>query len=220
MRGMLTRLLQDTASTPEWSVAEKDELINLGLLEAETRVLVVDPAAFISVDTFDQVANQERYDKPAGFLFEYELAIKDSGQATGWRALPRGTYRGTRGRVASATVEYASLGRYFYLSPIPSTSVDEGFRLTWVYPISVSADSDVPLLALPLHRAAVDWATGLALAETSEREAMDAAFARAEKAFERIPVYYRRSRVPQGITPLVRDAASRLRLARDVYLSG
>jgi len=220
MRALLRRRLQDTAATPELSDANLNELLNLALLDIQEAVLAVDPGAFVSVDTFDQAASQERYDKPPGFLYEYELAILDASKAAGWRPLIRQSYQESRLRVSGATVAYSSLGRFFYLSPIPSASVNEGLRLTWVYSLSMNADSDVPLLVLPLHDAVVDAAMAKALSETSELEAMDRANARVARKLERLPTYYRRSRNPLSIQPaLRRNLSNRHRLARDVYQS-
>lgn len=219
MRTLLRDRTDDDGATQDNTDAFLNSLLNLALLDVQERVLEVDPGAFVSVNTFDLVAAQERYDKPAGFLYEYELAIADTAQGTGWRPLRRASYQSTRRRVSSAVVEYASLGRWFYLSPIPSASVDDALMLTWVYSLSMSADDEVPLLVLPLHEAVVDKAVVKALAGTSETDALERADARAEAVLDRLPRYYRRSRSEApGIRPEIRNQV-RARLPRDVYRS-
>lgn len=217
MRAVLRRRVQDTGAVGEWSDAELNELLNLALLDIETAVLAIDPDAFTSIDTFDIVSGQQRYDKPAGFLYEYELGILDSSYATGYRPLERRSLNATRARSSTAAVEYASLGRFFWLTPTPSANLDEGLQLIWTYSLSMSDDNDVPLIVLPLHDAVVDMALVKAFAEGADQQAEDRAQARVDRALASLPLYYRRSRVSGAIEPAVRDAIRSQRVARDVY---
>lgn len=230
MRGVLRRRLQDpledpdgnVIDNPEWDDPELNELLNLALLEMETSILEINPLAFLSVDTFDIVAGQERYDHPPGFLYETDLSVADSSGrfSTPWRPLSRTTLSQSRLRVSGAADKYATVGRWFYLTPIPTVSANEALQLTWVYSLSMIADEEVPLIALPLHNAIVDMALIMALAETAEVDAAVLAQKRVDKAVARLPMWYRRTRgEPPTIQPSVR-VGSRNRLPRDRYFSG
>src|SRR5262245_40691101 len=107
--------------------------INLAILDVQVELMKYDPTAFLSIDTFDIVADQERYAKPEGFLFEIQLAIADSRFSAGWRPLEQNYFKRTRTRLSGGLVQYGSQGKWFFLSPVPTASVDEGLQLIWVY---------------------------------------------------------------------------------------
>jgi hypothetical protein len=211
-----------TSVLKQYSDAEIRTALGAALLDVQTEVMAINPGAFISIDTFDIVAGQSRYDKPPGFLSEYKLAIADSRYSSGWRPLIRSTMSQLDQRVSTANlVGYQSLGRWFTLSPTPANNLNQGMLLVWSYSLTMDDDAAVPLVPLPLHDAIVDLALVRLFIPTSEKDTRDEAMARASLRLSQLPRWYRRSRATHSptIQPKVRGNYQR-RLPRDWYPGG
>lgn len=173
LRTMLRRQLQEV-SEDQWTDDTLDSYLNMGLHSLQQAIMAVRPEAYLRIDDTDIVnASSDPtlalIPKPQGFHHEIRLQKQDSTSSSGWTDLGMISYTKTRGRVSSGQeLKYAHWGRYFLLSPPPSTSVVGGLRLEWVPTLTMAEDTDVPDVPISLHKAIVYYAMKDALGETTE----------------------------------------------------
>lgn len=194
---MLRRRLQERVAD-QWTDAELNELLNLGLLEIQKSVLQVDPLAIIWIDVDDIVAGQEFYEVPPGMWYEFEVGVKTSASDADFTILDPCSYH-TRRSLSSGAGRYSRLGKYISIRPIPTGSVVDGLQVRYVPSLSMSNDSDVPDLNLGLHLGIVLWAQILALGESLEDSGPTQATLKG--LIEQIPLFYRNTTQPMYLQP-------------------
>lgn len=186
MRARLRARVKE-ATADNWSDVDMNLYLNLGLQEVQKKIIALDPMAFFWTDRGDIIVTQELYPWPEGCLYEFEVGYLGGGS---YKPLERITYAETRDRSAGSDPAYASHGRYFVLSPIPSATVVNGLQVKYMPTLSMSVDADVPKIPQPLHIAAVIYAERFALADVGDVEGRKASSEELAEIINGIPQFY------------------------------
>jgi hypothetical protein len=169
---MLRRRLQE-ATAKQWSDANLNTYLNLGLQFMQTAVMQVSPEEYLSISTADMVADDNLIPKPYGMLSIKKLELKyptDSAyvKATKARNDEIDALVTADLDAFSSYYRYAPFGRWIKYWPTPSANATAGMKLTWTPTLTMGADSDVPDLHTNLHEGIIYRAQEVALGDTDE----------------------------------------------------
>lgn len=196
LRARLEKRLQDT-TTEQWSLAEKNDLLNDGLREIQKRIMFIDPFFLIEENVADITINEARIKKPLGFMYEFSLERKDPTSGIYSRMYPIDDEESRQRDSSASVVKYSHDGQYFKLSPTPSASIVDGFRLKSMQTLTMAADSDVPDVHIMLHQAIVIAAQLMALGDTGVAREAIAQELEGQANPQVIGLYYHRSAAEQ-----------------------
>lgn len=196
MRTLLRRRINDVGGG-QWSDAELNDLLNIGIAEVQKGVLAVDPDANLYRSRVSIVANQQLYAIPDNLLHERAVKKKDATTGT-YRRMERITFERAMEKAESAdavtsnaseqTFEWFRFGQFIGLSPTPTESQTDGVELDFVPLLSVGSDSEIPPVPLSLHYAVVLRAEIAAKGETTE--GIETALAEFQGLVAGIPSWY------------------------------
>lgn len=183
-----TLLVEPAAEEDNWNDAQLNRYLNSGLAHIESKILLVDPMAFVEVDSFGLIAGQDLYPVPAGAMTVLRL-----NQPKRLRFLQESVVakENEDGATARLPLRYGRLGRYMRLAPKPTTTIADVMTITFVPTLTMAADADVPdihenLQWLILLRAAIIATNG-----TSEKERLAGFLSQLSKGSDDIATYYR-----------------------------
>ena len=194
IRTVLRRRINDVVSEV-WDDSALNAVINMAYQRIEIEILKTDPEAFIETATCSVVANQSTYRKPTNSLYEIALLGLDTSTSLYTTRYERKDYNQVFSRSTGATTVYVHLGNYYLISPTPTQSLTAGLEVQHVPALVLSADTDVPVVHLNLHRAIILDADLLLQGETGEGEEAKAVKTQKDRdeLLATIPSYYRRS---------------------------
>lgn len=198
MRTILRRRLNEVTAD-QWQDADLNDLINHAYQRMEMDILSVNPDAFISTYRADIVLNQQLYEKPAGFNYETAFKILDTGTSTYKRVDLVDYHVGLDRTGDQEGTKYSHFGSYFFLSPKPGQNLAAGIELDFVPTLSMTADTDVPKVALPLHMGIIHHAAIMAFGETGEDVKRELELL--STIVNKIPAYYLKTSAGQAFTP-------------------
>ncbi len=162
MRGLLRGRLQETTAN-QWDDGRLNILLDQGVLDVQKRLVAVDPEAIKVQDVADLVAAQDFYQLPPETWTV--MKVETSADGVTYTALDRLTDRQAD---AGDTGWVLFSSGYIRLSPVPSTSVHDGLRLSHVPGLRMGADDALCGLPDHLQMVAIKCAQKFALAETGE----------------------------------------------------
>jgi hypothetical protein len=166
MRTLLRRRLQEVTAD-QWQDSDLNEILNVGYSMVQTAIMKYHPDAFLYRDIRATEANIDLYDWPSGFLTIISVEMKDSSGA--YKQIRPMKYKDTLARDSSDTTQrYARVAKYLCLSPAPTSAVAAAIRIWYVPTLSMSADTDIPEVVVPLHFAIVLWSQLVAMGERRE----------------------------------------------------
>lgn len=170
MKTLLQKRLQDTVND-QFSSGNLDDLLAVGMSKLQAFIHDINPAAFISTNTFATVAGTDTYAKQASSLrvIRAEM-LKTSG---GYLKIPQRNFMElideSDSGFAEDTVSIADLGTKWLMRPTP-----DAIRTVRVWYVPVLTDStawDAVATQIPpvLHTLAVDFGVIEGLGETAEK---------------------------------------------------
>jgi hypothetical protein len=203
MRQMLRRRIQeDQGYEEQWTDANLNTYLNLGLQFMETEVLKYMPEAYMQIDQCDLYdADNGLAPVPVGCISVKEVWRYDADANGNYKKSEKrsnfwiDTYESDVGLTTddNVTEVWAPFGRWIrYWPQNGTTTVTNGMRIKYVPVLTMGADSDVPDLHLNLHEGAVYRAQQIALADTDETtspEVMDSLNKNLAIVVGRIPAY-------------------------------
>ena len=192
MRTILRRRVNEKTAD-KWQDADLDVLLNEALKKVQKRYATVEPNAYVEVYTYSltyaaQVLNGGFWDLPAGTWRILEISRYDASSGK-YVAIGKREYDVTRGDLVNGLtgesdgLVYARVGRYVHYAPLlTSSSAAIPMRMVIVGTATMTGDSAVPPLPLPLHYPIILQAQILAWGETHEdsksvREELELEFA-------------------------------------------
>jgi len=172
MRAMLKDCLQEpAASDDQYSTSQLNVLLNRGLLWVQMKVVRINPAAFLAVDSFGVVADKNIYPVPTGSIAILKLVRSSDGKRIAKRSdaymdVKYGPGVGenlTNVTKAAKPDDWSPFGRYMRLGPTPNATASGAILVTYTPSLTMADDSTVPGIAEPLHDAIVNraWQLGL-----------------------------------------------------------
>jgi hypothetical protein len=198
MRSMLRRRLQDEGAV-NFTNADLNTYLNLGLQFMQTAVMAVKPEAFIEISTANLITTgdwPELYPKPVGLLQIKKVEVDYNGDGT-YSKLKKARNdqmdEFVLGNVETTMSRWSEKGRWIRIYEPPQTAVADGLRLTFVPSLTMGADTDVPDLPLVLHKGVVYEAQLEALGDTDEdmdAQTLDVLSKKLAVILDRIPLYY------------------------------
>ena len=193
MRYVLRRRLQE--STPnQWSNADLDRLLSLGVQEGEKRIITIQPEAFKREYRADQVVNQEFYEWPVGTWTAMKVALGTATAGYG-RLDPLSLTQAEAGEVGYVPWD----SKYFMLSPTPTSSVTAGIQVIVIPTLTMYDDAEVCPLPLFAHMAAVLYGEVFALGDVGEVAA--GAHAEVDRIFKEMPGFVQIDNGPKYFAP-------------------
>lgn len=184
-----------------WTDGDLNEILDVAVHKLQTRIMAVDPSAFVYIDNTPLVANQEFYPKPNGFW--YELVFRILNSSTGlYERVSKRDYEFAESLGTGSGPVYSHVGRHFAIRPIPATSVASGIQILYVPTLSMATDAEDLPIHFGLHDAVIKQAQVLLLPETGEAY-KEVAGLLAEDILS-IPSYYRQhAGEPDQFNPVV-----------------
>lgn len=171
IRTKLRRRINDV-DAQEWSDAELNGEINVAYAWVQKEIFKVKPDAHLFWDYMDQTSGTIWYPLPATFAIK-EFAHKLAASDTTYTKLYPKRYDDIRDLTAGSGPYYAMEGEWVGIFPAPDLTITNGLRIRHVPVMTLSADTDIPLIKLPLHEAIVlrakDQIMGDLDAETADR---------------------------------------------------
>lgn len=189
LRLELKSLLDESVNTDDyWSAAQLNRYLNMGLASIESRILMVDPMAFMAVDSFGLTANVDLYPLPEGTITVLRLNGPKRLRVLQESVIAR---ENENGATALVPTRYGRIGRYIRLGGKPTTTVAGAMSITTVPTLTMAADSDTPgihenLQWLILLRAAI-----IALSGTAEKDKIALHRNQLREGLDEISTYYR-----------------------------
>lgn len=190
MRDMLRRILHDTSSASWENDILLNDILNLGLHKVQTKIMTIDPAAFMHIVRGALEANEVFYALPDGFWYELSVGVKSSVSATSYGVLKRGNYDTDRDKITTAAMTYDLRGRFIAFSPAPSFSLSPGYELQFVPTLDMATDDVAPEIHYGLHYAVVLESAAIAMNETEESGSK--IIEELKRIYEDLPLYYQR----------------------------
>jgi hypothetical protein len=204
---MLRRRLQSPSTDTTWSDTELDSRLNLGLMELQKKILAINPDAVLKRFRRSVVAGVDRYQWPAGFSYDFELAILDSS-ASKYIPMDKGALHYVRRLQRdgySSSYLYAHEGRSesrpyggFVIVPTPTTTVANGFQVSAMCALTMDDDSSIPAVDQMMHLAILIYAEDVSLADTGE--ASDTAQKNVDRMIATLPQFMIRSAQPDQLS--------------------
>lgn len=188
-RRILRRRLNEV-SADNWQDSDLNETLDIAVHKMQTKIMAVDPLAFMYIDSTPIVSGQEFYPKPNGFWYEFLFRIKNISSGL-YEDVKKRDYTFATSLAAGSTQVYSHVGRHFALRPIPSANLAAGIQLIYVPTLSMATDAEDIPIHFGLHDAVVKQAEVLLLPETGEAYKDVATLLAADVAD--IPLYYRQS---------------------------
>jgi hypothetical protein len=165
-RTLLRRRLQERVAD-DWADSDLNQVINIALGLIQTKIMAVHPDAFLTRDLRTTTPGEPLYELPGGSLSIVSVEYKDDTGA--YKRIKPMKYVDTLERDSTDTTQkYARVAKYLCLSPAPVAAVTNAIRIWHIPTVSVSADTDVPDIVVPLHYAAVLWAQIIALGDRKD----------------------------------------------------
>lgn len=173
MRAMLKDCLQEPvgANVDQFSLAQLDALLNRGLLWVQMKIVRVNPAAILAVDTFGVVANKNIYPVPTGSIAIRKVFRTIDGKRLAlrpdaWMDVKYGPGVGenlVNVTKADRPVDWSPFGRFIRLGATPNATSSNAISVTYTPSLTMADDADVPQIPEPLHDAIVNraWQLGL-----------------------------------------------------------
>jgi hypothetical protein len=189
IRTVVRRYVQDTGSV-EWSDAEVNQNINDAYYDLQMELQMSNPEAIIAWDTIKLNNDDDWYPKPPTFGI-IQIGIKTAASDTSFKRIFPKNYEDIlpeTGGGPADTFYYAERGDWFAIFPRPTTAVEDGIQVVHRPIDTLTADTDVPKLKLPLHQAICLQAKVFMLSDTNEDAARDEAKLITIK--ERMPLLY------------------------------
>lgn len=200
MRAMLRRRLQeDSTVAAQWTDATLNDLLNLGLLYMQKKIMAVDPCFVIYTATTNLVADQAAYAKPANFIFEMTVKTRSTPTAD-WDdsdAREYLEYYEIATNEDDNETGYSIKGRFIVLNPAPGSNVTNGLQIEYVPSLSMAVDTDVPDITTMLHEGIVYRAQHIALGDTDQDQTNAAKDLEAVVAD--IPLWYMKTSAPPRV---------------------
>ena len=207
LRTMLRMRLRDSADAQDWSDAELNSRLNLGLVELQKKIIAVHPDAVLKRFRRSVVAGVDRYQWPAGFSFGFELSVLD---ATGTKYIPMvktplGEVRKFQNDGYAGDPVFAYEGRSenrpyggFLIAPTPSTTVVDGFEASVMCALVMDDDTTIPAVDSMMHLAILAYAEDIGLSDTGE--ASDEVQKKVDRLIAGLPQYMLPSAQPDRLT--------------------
>lgn len=183
LRTQVRRYVQDTASV-EWSDAEINSVINDSYYDLQAELQMVQPEAIIAWDTIDASATENWYPKPPTFGI-IQIGLKKTGDTT-FTKLGFKDYNDIKDLTGTDTY-YCERGDWIGIFPLPD-SVTDGIQVMHRPIDTLTVDTDIPKLKLPLHQAICLQAKVFLLGDTNENADRDER--KLEKIKEKMPLMY------------------------------
>lgn len=190
MAATLRRRLQDVAEDA-YADAVINEYLDVGISVLQAHIHAINPAAFITTDTFATVSGTDLYVKQASSL--RVIRAEMSKAAGGYEKLP---FRNFLELIEEDTafeegaVALADLGNQWYMHPTPDAI--KTVRVWYVPELTTSTLWDANATRVPtvLHPVAIDSAFIEAVAEGTDAPALDEARRRLGEKLALIPSLY------------------------------
>lgn len=198
MRTLLARRLQDEAAD-QWSSADKDDLLVVGISKLQAMILDLKPGAFMQISSFATVVDQDLYAKPTGILQMIRMELQNLTDSRYTELFPANFEAliddNPDNTDTSTGQRYAEVGQHFLIRPAPSAV--RTARI-WFSPEISSANWDTAIqgsIPSALHTLPVDFAVVEMLSETAQ-PAVEAQV-RIKVALDLLPAFYGRSNSKQ-----------------------
>lgn len=188
MRQELKVLLNEPeAVDDQWTSVSLNRYLNLGLAFVQSRILALDPEAFVFEDAFGLVAGQDLYPVPAGTITVRRVMAPNRLRLLHEAVLAKRNAAGALGTPDS----WARYGRFMRLSPTPDTTAADAARISYVPTLTMAVDADVPPIHEHLHWAIVLRASLIALGSTADKDRLLSRRVELADVLDDLPLYYR-----------------------------
>lgn len=169
LRTMLRRRLQEVTAS-QWTDATLNLNLNQGLRFMQTKIIKIDPEAFIYTDLQDSIENESDYPVPAGTLSVVQIYKLVSGDYVSLDQIPMTYLRRNENTDYSNPYDagFGMRGRYIVVHPTPTVATVDFLKIEYVPWLTMGADSDVPELSLGLHDGIVYRAEMISLGDTAQ----------------------------------------------------
>lgn len=189
LRLELKSLLDESVGTNDyWSEAQLNRYLNMGLAFVESRILMIDPMAFIYRDSFALTANEDLYALPVGCITVLRLNSPKRLRVMQESVIARENENGATGRLPT---RYGRLGRYVRLGPKPTETIAGQMAITYVPTLTMAADSDTPGIHDNLEWLILLRASIIAISGTAEKEKLAQNRNQLREGLDEISTYYR-----------------------------
>jgi len=191
LRLELKSLLDESVDTDDyWSAAQLNRYLNMGLASVESRILMIDPMAFIAEDACPIFANVDLVPLPEGTI---TLLRVHNASGARLRVLQESVVarENQNGATALVPTRYGRLGRYIRVGGKPTTNVSSGLVFTTVPTLTMAAENDTPGIHENLQWLILLKAAIIALSGTAEKEKIAIHRNQLREGLEEISTYYR-----------------------------
>ena len=179
------RYVQDTAGV-EWSDAEIKSVINDAYYDLQMELQMVAPEGIIAWDTIDAKSTENWYPKPPTFGI-IQVGLKTSSADTSFTKLGLKDYNDIK-ELIGTTYYYTERGDWIGIFPTPPADVTDGIEVMHRPIDTLTEDTDIPKLKLPLHQAICLQAKIFLLGDTNESADRDEK--KLDRIKERMPLLY------------------------------
>jgi hypothetical protein len=149
-----------------WTDAELNTELNEAYAFIQKEIYKIDHEAHLFWDLMAVTATVSWYPLPPTFGVS-EFGMKSAASDTAFTRLDRKPYERIKNRTGT-THYYCQRGQWLGIFPAPSTTVADGLELVHTPIMSMSADTDIPRIKLPLHEAILLKAKISVLGDTGE----------------------------------------------------
>lgn len=170
LRTVLRRQVQDVGSV-QWSDAECNQGLNEGYYQLQAEVQAIDPEAVISWDNMDTTLNISWYPLPPTFGL-IAVSLKATSATTGYVKLESKLYEDIND-LQGTDQYYTRRGEWIGIFPPPAEGVLNGLEIMHRPIHTLTIDSDLPKLKLPLHYGIILAAKIWLLGDTNEQSEQD-----------------------------------------------
>lgn len=169
MRTVLRRQVQDVDGV-QWSDAECNQALNEGYYQLQSEVHSVDPENNVTWDYEDSTADTSWYPLPPSFGI-ISVGLKGASDTT-YTKLQHKLYEDIKD-LTGTTTYYTRRGEWIGIFPAPDATVSNGIELIHKQIHTLTDDTDLPKLKLPLHYGIVLAAKIWLLGDTNEQSEQD-----------------------------------------------
>jgi hypothetical protein len=185
LRTVTRRYVQDTESV-EWTDAEINQALNDAYYDLQAELQMVAPEGIISWDTIDSDSTDNWYPKPPTFGL-IQIGLKLTAADTTFTKLDFKDYNDIKDETGT-TYYYCERGDWFGIFPAPPASVTNGIEVMHRPIDTLTTDTDIPKLKLPLHQGIALQAKIFLLGDTNENADKDEG--KLDRLKEKMPLLY------------------------------
>lgn len=187
--GLKEVLVEPVGGNDYWDDSQLNRYLNQGLAFVESRILMIDPLAFIFSDAFALTANIDLYPLPPGLITLVRLENANGRLRRKHESvIARQNFKGA---TAALPTEYGRLGRYVRLSGKPTTTTANAMQVTYVPTLAMATDSDSSGIHENLDWLVILRAAVIALTGTAEKEKLALTRGQLSEGLNDISLYYR-----------------------------